>query len=82
MLLLDFVLNTTYFSFRIEGRIYQQRFATAMESPVIQIVANIYMKWLEAEALQTAPEEIKCKVWKSYADIFEISQEEGVDKLP
>ena len=44
MEILEFVLTTTYFSFR--GQIYQQKFGTAMGSPVIPIVANLYMEWL------------------------------------
>ena len=45
MELLEFVLTTTYFTFR--GVIYQQRFGTAMGSPVSPIIANLFMEWLE-----------------------------------
>ena len=41
MSLLEFILTTTYFVFR--GQIYQQRFGTAVGSPVSPIIANIYI---------------------------------------
>ena len=78
--LLEFVLNTTYFTF--EGKIFQQKFGAAMGSPVSPIVANLYMEWLEVEALSTSPEEIKPRVWKRYVDdIFEVVKRDSVDKL-
>ena len=60
--LLEFVLNTTYFSF--EGQIYQQMFGTAMGSPVSPIVANLCMEDLEQRAIANALEDCKPKVWK------------------
>ncbi|XP_072050071.1 uncharacterized protein [Amphiura filiformis] len=42
MEILAFALTTTYFSFR--GQVYQQKFGTAMGSPVSPIVANLYME--------------------------------------
>ena len=45
MELLEFVHTTTYFSFR--GEVYQQKFGTAMGSPVSPIVANLFMEFLE-----------------------------------
>jgi len=42
MELLEFVVTTTYFTFR--GVIYQQRFGTAMGSPVSPIIANLFME--------------------------------------
>ena len=47
--LLRFVLTTTYFLFR--GNIYKQRFGAAMGSPVSPVVANLYMEFLEQQAL-------------------------------
>ena len=47
--LLDFILTTTYFTFR--GEIYRQLFGTAMGSPVSPIAANIFMEALEQKAI-------------------------------
>jgi len=44
MELLEFVVTTTSFTFW--GVIYQQRFGTAMGSPVSPIIANLFMEWL------------------------------------
>ena len=45
MELLEFVLTTTYFSFR--GDIYKQKFRAAVGSPCSATIANIFMEWLE-----------------------------------
>ncbi|XP_052806817.1 uncharacterized protein LOC128236035 [Mya arenaria] len=66
MNLTDFILTTTYFQFR--GDIYQQKFGTAMGSPVSPIVANLYMEFLEREAIATAPVTCKPTLWKRYVD--------------
>ncbi|XP_072046302.1 uncharacterized protein [Amphiura filiformis] len=42
--LLEFILTTTYFTFK--GKIYRQLFGTAMGSPVSPIAANIFMEAL------------------------------------
>ena len=47
--LLQFVLTTTYFTFR--GDLYKQQYGTAMGSPVSPIVANLYMESLAQEAI-------------------------------
>ncbi|XP_021356525.1 sodium-dependent glucose transporter 1B-like [Mizuhopecten yessoensis] len=64
--LLDFVLKTTYFSFR--NIIYKQCFGTALGSPVSPNVANLFMEHLEQEAIATAPIECKPNLWKRYVD--------------
>ncbi|XP_021346300.1 uncharacterized protein LOC110445823 [Mizuhopecten yessoensis] len=64
--LLEFVLTTTYFSFR--NKIYQQRFGTAMGSPVSPVVANLFMEHLDQEAIANAPIEYKPSFWKRYVD--------------
>ncbi|XP_072048738.1 uncharacterized protein [Amphiura filiformis] len=80
MEVLEFALTTTYFSFR--GQIYQQRFGTAMGSPVSPIVANLYMEWLEQEALVTAPLDIKPRLWKRYVDdVLEIVNKGSAEPL-
>ncbi|XP_072050102.1 uncharacterized protein [Amphiura filiformis] len=69
--LLEFVLTTTYFSFR--GEIYMQKFGPAMGSPVSAIIANIFMEWLEQKAIANAPIACRPKLWKRYVDdILEI----------
>ena len=53
ILLLEFCLKNTYFSF--QGQFYEQVEGAAMGSPVSPIVANLYMEYLEQKALRTAP---------------------------
>jgi hypothetical protein len=66
MELCEFILTTTYFQFR--GAIYQQKFGTAMGSPVSPIVANLFMEWLEQEAIATSPITCRPQLWKRYVD--------------
>ena len=66
MELLQFVITTTYFSFR--GTIYQQKFGTAMGSPVSPVIANLFMEWLEQQAIATAPVTCQARLWKRYVD--------------
>jgi len=58
MELLEFILTTTYFTFR--GQIYKQEFGTAMGSPVSPLVANNFIESLEQKLklLATAPEDL------------------------
>ena len=53
ILLLEFCLKNTYFSF--QGQFYEQVEGTAMGSPVSPIVANLYMEYLEQKTLSTTP---------------------------
>ena len=53
ILLLEFCLKNTYFSF--QDQFYEQVEGAAMGSPVSPIVANLYMDYLEQKALSTAP---------------------------
>ena len=53
ILLLEFCLKNTYFSF--QGQFYAQVEGAVMGSPVSPIVANLYMEYLEQKALSTAP---------------------------
>ena len=53
ILLLEFCLKNTYFSF--QAQFYEQVEGAAMGSPVSPFVANLYMEYLEPKALSTAP---------------------------
>jgi hypothetical protein len=66
MELLSLVLTTTYFSFN--DTLYQQKFGTAMGSPVSPIVANLFMEHLEQTAIATAESDIKPRWWKRYVN--------------
>ena len=78
--LLKFVLTTTYFSFR--GNLYRQIFGAAMGSPVSAIVANLFMEWLEKEAITTAPLNLKPKLWRRYVDdVLEIIKKGTTENL-
>ena len=78
--LLEFILTTTYMTFR--GQIYNQKFGTAMGSPVSPIIANIVMEHLEQLAIATAPIECKPRFFKRYVDdILEIITRGQEDQL-
>ena len=81
--LLKFVLTTTYFTFK--GIIYKQRFGgAAMGSPVSPVVANLYVEFLEQQAItkETAPIDCKPRLWKRYVDdILEIVRKYQVENL-
>ena len=64
--LLEFLCSTTYFSFN--DKIYEQKFGTAMGSPVSPILANLFMEHLETKAIATCPNECKPSFWKRYVD--------------
>ncbi|CAH1271346.1 Hypp4630 [Branchiostoma lanceolatum] len=82
--LLSFIVTTTYFSFR--GNIYQQKFGTAMGSPVSPVLANLFMECLEQQAMATVPVTCRPKLWKRYVDdVMEVvkrgAQQELTDHL-
>ena len=64
ILLLEFCLKNTYFSF--QGQFYEHVEGSAMGSPVSHIVANLYMEYLEQKDLSTAPH--PTKFWHKYVD--------------
>jgi hypothetical protein len=59
-------MHTTYFKF--QDKIYQQKFGTAMGSPVSPLIANLFMEDLEQKAITTAPQDIRPRLWKRYVD--------------
>ena len=64
ILLLEFCLKNTYFSF--QGQLYEQVEGAAMGSPVSPIVANLYIEYLEQKALSTALH--PPRFWGRYVD--------------
>ena len=81
MELLRFTFQTTsYFSFR--GKIYQQLFGAAMGSPASPITCNLYMEFLEQEAIATTPLDFRPRLWKRYVDdTLEIVKDNKVENL-
>ena len=54
----------------------------AMGSPVLPLVADVYMEHLEQTAIKTAPPDIKPKLWKRYVDdILEVIKKNTVQDL-
>ena len=53
MKLVNFVLTTTYFTSK--DIIYQQKQGAAMGSPFSPVAVDLFMEWLEEEAIATAP---------------------------
>ena len=64
ILLLEFCLKNTYFSF--QEQFHEQLEGAAMGSPVSPIVANFNMEYLEQEALSTVP--TPPRFWHRYVD--------------
>ena len=52
----------------LSGASYQQMFGAAMGCPVSLLLANLFMEWLEKQAIATAPVECKPQCWKRYVD--------------
>jgi len=59
-----------------------RKFGTAMDGPVSPLVANVYMEYLERKILDTAPVELKPRLWQRYVDdILEVVKKTSVDEL-
>ena len=61
---LQICLNSTYFSYG--GNFYEPKEGAVMGSPVSAVVANLYMKFFEELALETAP--TRPRLWKRCVD--------------
>ena len=61
ILLLEFCLKNTYFSF--QGQFFEQVKGVAMGSTVSPIVANLYMEYLEQKALSIPPPDSSAGLW-------------------
>ncbi|XP_072016570.1 uncharacterized protein [Amphiura filiformis] len=66
MELVNFILTTTYFTSK--GVIYKQKKGMAMGSPLSPIAVDLFMEWIEEEAITTAPLNCKPSLWKRYVD--------------
>ena len=73
ILLLEFCLKNTYFSF--QDQFYEQVEGAAMGSPVSPIVANLYTEYFEQKALSTAPNPLR--FWCRLVDDTFVIQKEG-----
>ena len=58
------VVGTTYF--RLNGRIYEQTFDMAMGSPLLHVLANLFMEEFEEKAIAEAPH--SPMFWWRYVD--------------
>ena len=78
ILLLEFCLKNTHFSF--QDQFYEQVEGAAMGSPVRPIVANLYMEYLEQKALSTVP--TLPRFWYRYVDdTFVIHKEVHINSV-
>ena len=78
--LLEFVLCYTYFLY--DGAYYKQTDKTAMGSPVLAVIANLYMESFEEEALQSCPPDCRPTLWKRYIDdTFDIAPRDQASSL-
>ena len=61
MSILVFMMSTTYFLF--DGQYYQQVHSALIGSPISVVVSDMFMEYLEEEAMDTAPLDTRPKIW-------------------
>ena len=66
MELLELCLNTTYFVY--DGVMYRQVFGAPMGAPISPGVADLTMEDFEEEAMLSAPDHLRPKLWLRYVD--------------
>ena len=75
--LIELCLWSTYFQF--QDKFFEQTDGAAMGSPPSPVIANLYMKHLEENALQTAP--LSPRLWLYYIDDTFVLWPHGRDKI-
>ncbi len=51
----DIMVLLQFVDFNFRDTIYQHKFGTAMGSPVSPVIANLFVEWLEQQAIATTP---------------------------
>eukprot|EP00745_Piridium_sociabile_P045082 TRINITY_DN96403_c0_g1_i2.p1 TRINITY_DN96403_c0_g1~~TRINITY_DN96403_c0_g1_i2.p1 ORF type:complete len:459 (-),score=82.63 TRINITY_DN96403_c0_g1_i2:45-1421(-) len=54
--------------FELDGKFYQQKFGTAMGTPMAPTVACLFMGWLEKQMLDSSPVPVSETLWKRFID--------------
>ena len=73
MSLLEIMMSTTYFQF--DGQYYQQIHGAPMGSIVSLVKSDMFMEYLEEEAMHKALPEMRPKIWCQYIDdSFEVQK--------
>jgi peptide-methionine (R)-S-oxide reductase len=62
----NFVLSNNLFEF--DGNFYQQKFGTAMGTPMAPTVACLFMGWLEKQMLESSPVPVRTELLKRFID--------------
>ena len=76
--LIEHCLTSTYFQF--QGEFFEQTSGAAMGSPILPIIANIFMEHFENQILKNAS--LKPSIWFRYVDDTFVIWSHGRDTLP
>ena len=79
--LLEYCLQSTFFSFK--GEFYYPADGVAMRSPILLVVANLFMEELEEEAMKIAKQKgFAPRSWDRYADdVFSVIKKSNVESI-